>query len=149
MKKIALVLLCVLTLTACANMDQKETTAYGFSGEHEFFTISEGSIVLDGEKQTFNGGRLTITRPEVFEEIASYSTCFFYNLENGERKDFYTTTATPEESDFSLTDRAFGMASTTGSMINPEQGLWFELKTVDENGAENVYQIELAVTERK
>ena len=51
-----------------------------------------------------------------------------YNLENGERKDFYTTAATPEEGDFSLTDRAFGMASTTGSMINPEQGLWLNSK---------------------
>ncbi|MBQ5799360.1 MAG: hypothetical protein IIW18_01465 [Oscillospiraceae bacterium] len=148
MKKIALVLLCVLTLTACTNTEQKEETVYDFSGEHELFTLSEGSIILDGEKQTFNGGRLTITRPEVFGEIASYSTSF-YSLENGEREEFYSTTTTPVEGDFSLTDRAFGMASTTGSMINPEQGLWFELKTVDENGAENIYQIELAVTERK
>ena len=154
-KMIALVfsLLYLLGLSGCGNAKQDVTT-YNFVGEHEYFTISNGSITLRGGEQPFSGGEqnfyggeLTITQPSIFENITSYSTSFYTLYENGERNQFQSSTTTSETGLSVPVGEGLGSVSVTGSMLsNLEQGLWFELKTVDLDGRENTYQIQLELT---
>lgn len=126
--------------------EQGKTTTYYFCGENEYFRISNGSIILTDAEQKFNAGELTITQPGRFEKVTSYSTCF-YTLVNGERDIFHSTNATGLTDGFSPNGTKLGNASSNGFMIrNLEQGLWFELKTTDMNGSENVYEIQLTLT---
>ena len=143
---IALGLICVIGLFGCNNTKQEDETTYSFNGEHENFTISNGSIILSGEEQKFYGGELTITQPSIFENVTSYSTCF-YTLRNGERAQFSSTMVTGLTGNSAPNGKKLGYASSNGHMIsNLEEGLWFELKTIDADGTENVYQIELELT---
>ena len=147
-KLLALVfaLVCVISLTGCNNTKQKDVTTYHFSGEHENFTISNGSIILSSKRQEFYGGELTITQPDIFENVTSYSTNF-YTINNGERDPFQSNTTTGQTDGAVPSSQKLGNAASNGIMIsNLEQGLWFELITIDASGAENVYQIQLTLT---
>ena len=144
---IVLALVCAIGLAGCNNTEQEDVTTYYFSGEHEYFTISNGSIILSSKGQEFYGGELTITQPGIFENVTSYSA-IFYTLRNGEHAPFQATTATGLTSGSTPNGVKLGKASSTGFIIsNLEQGLWFELKTTDVHGTENVYQIELTLTQ--
>ena len=49
MKKMMLLvstLICIFALSGCQNVKQEQTLTYSFSGEHEYFVVSNGSIVL-------------------------------------------------------------------------------------------------------
>lgn len=151
-KLIAMILavVCVIGLSGCDNAKQPEEITYNFIGEHECFRISNGSITLkqpfSDEKQGFYGGELTITQPDIFENVTSYSTSFYTLHENGERNQFQSSVVTNPTGISVPVEEQLGSISTTGSMIGDlEQGLWFELKTTDMNGAENAYQIELTL----
>ena len=157
MKKLIATILafvCVIGLSGCSNTKQAEEITYNFTGEHECFAISNGSITLSGggqpfsgEEQEFYGGELTVTKPEIFEDVTSYSTSFYTLYENGERNQFQSSTTTGETGISAPIGEELGSVSTTGSMIgNLEDGLWFELKTTDLNGRENTYQIQLELT---
>ena len=156
-KLIAMILafVCVIGLAGCSNGKQAEEITYNFTGEHECFAISNGSITLSGggqpfsgEEQEFYGGELTVTKPEIFEDVTSYSTSFYTLYENGERNQFQSSTTTSETGISAPIGEGLGSVSTTGAMLsNLEQGLWFELKTVDLDGKENTYQIQLKLTE--
>ena len=156
-KLIAMILafVCVVGLAGCSNGKQAEEITYNFTGEHECFAISNGSITLSGggqpfsgEEQEFYGGELTVTKPEIFEDVTSYSTSFYTLYENGERNQFQSSTTTSETGLSVPVGEDLGSLSTTGAMLsNLEQGLWFELKTVDLDGKENTYQLQLKLTE--
>jgi len=142
-------LVCVLSLTACRNVK----ATYSFRGEHEYFTISNGSIVLSNTEEVFDGGDLEATHTESFKNVASYSTTF-YTLINGERRTILTN---------SVIDKTGGSVDVNGDLGSVSgddiidikianidemiENLWFELKTKDLNGKENVYQIQLTLTE--
>ena len=146
--------LCAIGLSGCSNGRQAEEITYHFTGAHECFSISNGSITLSGgeqpfssEGQEFYGGELTITQPEIFENVTSYSTSFYTLYENGERNQFQSSTTTSETGISAPVGEELGSVSTTGAMLsNLEQGLWFELKTTDLDGTENTYQIQLELT---
>ena len=150
-----LAFVCVLGLAGCSNGKPAEEITYNFTGEHECFAISNGSITFSGggqpfsgEEQEFYGGELTVTKPEIFEDVTSYSTSFYTLYENGERNQFQSSTTTSETGLSVPVGEDLGSLSTTGAMLsNLEQGLWFELKTVDLAGKENTYQIQLKLTE--
>ena len=155
-KLIAMILsfVCVVGLSGCSNGKQAEEITYNFTGEHECFTISNGSITFSdggqpfsGGEQKFYGGELTVTKPEIFEHVTSYSTSFYTLYENGERNQFQSSTTTSETGLSVPVGEGLGSVSVAGSMLsNLEQGLWFELKTVDLDGRENTYQIQLELT---
>ena len=127
--------------------EQGISTIYSFYGENEFFTISNVTLSLSDSGQKFNAGELTITKPSLFESVTSYSTCFYTTI-NGERDVFHSTNTTGLADDDAPNGRKLGTASSNGFMIrNLEQGLWFELKTMDLNGTENAYQIQLTLAE--
>ena len=156
MKKLAasvLVLICVIGLSGCGNIEQDETT-YHFAGEHEYFAISNGSITLrggdqpfSGGEQNFYGGELTVTQPGIFEDVTSYSTSFYTLYDNGERNQFQSSEVVSQTGVSVPVGEQLGSLSTTGAMIsNLEQGLWFELKTIDVYGTKKEYQIELRLS---
>ena len=155
-KLIAMILafICVVELSGCSNGKQAEEITYNFAGEHVCFTISNGSITFSGggqpfsgEEQEFYGGELTVTQPEIFEHVTSYSTSFYTLYENGERNQFQSSTTTSETGISTPVGEELGSVSVTGSMLsNLEQGLWFELKTTDLDGRENTYLIQLELT---
>ena len=155
-KLIAMILafVCAVGLSGCSNGKPAEGITYNFTGEHECFAISNGSITFggggqpfSGEEQEFYGGELTVTQPEIFENVTSYSTSFYTLYENGERNQFQSSEVVSQTGVSVPVGEQLGSLSTTGAMIsNLEQGLWFELKTIDVYGTEKEYQIELRLS---
>ena len=157
MKKLISLLLAVLSfllLAACNNMEQEQVSTYSFRGVHDYFTISNGSIVLSGIEEVFDGGDLEVTQSGVFEEAASYTTTF-YTLTNGEHRTILSNSAIDQTGGAIRVEGDLGKAYGKGLMIGSKvesidelrENLWFELKTTDLNGKENVYQIQLTLAQ--
>jgi len=155
MKKLIAVLLVfisMLSFVACSNAEQKEVTVYSFHGEHELFAISNGSIILSETEEVFDGGELQITQSGVFETVASYSTTF-YTLTDVEERILLSNTVIDQTGGTVNINGDLGQISGKGVVIggmgetidNLKENLWFELKTTDLNGKENVYQIQLTL----
>ena len=140
---------CVLALAGC----QEQVSTCSFRGEHEYFAISNGSITLEDKEAVFDGGSIEITQSGFFDEVASYTTTF-YMLTNGEQKVILSNTEINQTGEATTIDSDLGSISGEGILGNEvksvddlKENLWFELKTTDLNGAENVYQIQLVLTE--
>ena len=157
MKKLIALLLplvCMLSLAACNNTEQEQVSTYSFYGEHDYFSISNGSIVLNDTEEVFDGGDLEITQSGVLEEVASYSTTF-YTLINGEKRIILSNSVIDQTGDSVNVDGDLGKASGKDFVVGNKvenieelrENLWFELTTMDLNGEENVYQIQLTLTE--
>lgn len=154
-KLIALVLalVCTAGLAGCSNK-QEEVITYSFRGDHEYFVISNGMITLSDTEEIFDGGDLEITQSGVFDETTSYSTTF-YTLINGKQRIILSNSVIDQTGGSVNVDGDLGSISGQGIFIRNKfeiidelkEHLWFELKTTDSNGKENVYQIQLALTE--
>ena len=143
----------MLTLVGCEKAGQEQPTVYSFSGENEQLSISNGIIILNGTEETFSGGDLKVS-DDFFDNITSYSTTFY--IMAGDEKDVILSN---------------GMVDMTGDTVNISGDLgqisgdsairrikidgtsdlknilYFELTTKDMDGNENVYQLELSLTE--
>ena len=147
--------ICVLSLAACNNAEHEKVSTYSFRGEHDYFAISNGSIVLSDTEELFDGGELEITQFGVLEDVASYSTTF-YTITNGERRIILSNSVIDQTGGTVNVDGDLGKASGKGSIISSKvenidalrENLWFELKTTDLDGKENVYQIQLTLIDR-
>ena len=155
MKKLitlVLVLACVLIWVSCNKVQEEKVSTYSFHGEHEYFSISNGSIVLNDKEEVFDGGKLETTQPDVFEGVVSYSTTF-YTFANGKQRIILSNSVTDQTDGSVKVDGGLGKISGKDAIIGNKVGnidelrenLWFELKTTDLNGAENVYQIRLTL----
>lgn len=152
MKKLialVLVLVCVLSLAGC----QEQPTTYSFRGEHEYFAISNVSINLDDKETVVDGGNIEITQSDFFDDVASYTTTF-YMLANGEQRIILSNTEINLTGEATTIDSDLGSISGEGILGNEvknvddlKDNLWFELKTTDLNGTENVYQSQLTIVE--
>lgn len=154
MKKIAILvsaLVCILGLIGCNN-NQKEVSTYSFRGENDYFAITNCSIVLSDTEEVFDGGDLEITQSGIFEEIASYSTTF-YTLTNGKKRIILSDSVFDQTGCAVNVDGELGKVSGKGTIIGSKvksigaliENLWFELKTTDLKGKENVYQFQLTL----
>ena len=151
MKKLIVLLLalvCVLALTGC----QERASTYSFRGEHEYFTISNGSITLEDKEIVFDGGNVEITQSGFFDEVASYTTTF-YMLTNGEQKVILSNNKIHQTGEAMSIDSDLGsisgkcvLGNGVKSVDDLKDNLWFELKTTNLNGVENIYQIKLVVS---
>ena len=144
-----LILVCVLTMVGCNNTKQTETT-YTFRGEHDYFEISNGTIVLSDTDELFDGGDLHITQSDVLNNIVSYSTTF-YTIIDGERRTILSNSVIDQTGGAVNVEGDLGKSSGEGVIIGSKvenidelkDNLWFELETTDLDGKENVYQIQL------
>ena len=147
-----LALACVFALASCSNTPGEPVTL-SIIGEHEFFEISNGSIVLSDTEEVFDGGDLQITQSGVFEAIASYSTTF-YTLTDGEQRIILSNSVIDQTG--GTVNGDLGKASGKGIIIGDKvksieelkENLWFELITTDLGGTETVYQIQLTLTDQ-
>lgn len=143
----------MLALAGCEKVAQEQLTVYSFSGENEQLSISNGIIILNGTEETFSGGDLKVS-DDFFDNITSYSTTFY--IMAGDEKDVILSN---------------GMVDMTGDTVNVSGDLgqisgdsairrikidgtsdlknilYFELTAKDMDGNENVYQLELSLTE--
>lgn len=143
----------MLTLTGCGKAEHERLTVYSFSGENEQLAVSNGIIVLNGTEETFVGGDMKVTG-DFFADITSYSTTFY--TMSGSEKDIILSN--------SVVDMTGGMVNVSGDLgqisgdstlrriniddTNDFNGtLYFELTTKDKYGKENVYQLQMALTE--
>lgn len=147
---IFLTLVCALVMVGCDNAKQTEATTYSFRGEHDYFAISNGTIVLSDTDEIFDGGDLHITQSGVLNEIASYSTTF-YTIIDGERRTILSNSVIDQTGSAINVEGDLGKSSGKGVIIGSKvenidelkDNLWFELETTDLDGKENVYQIQL------
>ena len=168
MKKLiafVLALVCVLGLAGCTGLGQaaqeKLSAVYSFSGENDIFGISNGVIVLDKDKDTFRGGNLEIIQNALFSNVASYSITF-YTMHNSEKRIIVVDKVTfntdivanpnmdgnsileTSGKDFLFGSKGESKVERLDDLIN---NFWVDLKVVDLNGKESVYQLQLTVTE--
>jgi len=154
MKKLialVLVLLFVLALASCSNEKDKVVT-YSFSGNNDYFAITRGSITprSDGHEE-FDGGYLEIIQEDLFSATISCSMTYFV-LTNGEREIILTQGMKAAENKPININGKLGRISFGNPIFdkaNPdksEQVLWFELKTTDINGNQEVYELQLGLT---
>ena len=139
----------MLTLVGCNNAKQEKT--YSFYGTHEYFSISNGKIVLNDTEEFFEGGNLEIAQPDKFSNIVGFALNF-YTIKNGE-KHFIRSTSILDQTGNGAVNISCNLGRTSGENINDiignisidelKQNLWFELKTTDINGKENSYQTQL------
>ena len=152
-KTLAFMTMLMLALTGCGKVEQEQLTVYSFSGEDEQLTISNGIIVLKGTEEIFTGGDLKVA-DESFLDITSYSTTF-YTIFGSEKNVILSN---------SVVDTTGGTVNVSGDLgqisgdstlkriniddTNDFNGtLYFELTTKDKYGTENVYQLQMALTE--
>lgn len=149
----ALALACMLALAGCDGAKQEEASTYSFHGEHDYFAISDGSIVLSDTEETFDGGALEVTQPGFFDEVSSYSTTF-YTLTDGEKRVILSNSVIDQTGGSVDIGCDLGKASGKG-ILAPSKAenidelteiLWFELETTDLDGRESAYRIQLTVT---
>ena len=143
----------MLTLVGCEKVDQEQPTVYSFSGENEQLSISNGIIVLNGTEENFTGGDLKVA-DDFFNNITSYSTTFYIMV--GDEKDVILSNDVVD-----MTGDTVNISGDLGQISGNstirrikiddtsdlENILLFELTTKDRNGKENVYQLQLSLTE--
>ncbi len=149
-----LVLVGALSMAACNNIEQEQVATYSFRGEHEYFAILNGSILLSDTEEVFDGGNLQITQSGVFEAVSSYSTTF-YTLIDGAQRTILSNSVIDRTGGSVNIEGDLGKASGKGIIIGSKvnsieelkENLWIELKTTDLEGKENVYQLQLILTD--
>lgn len=154
---IVIALIMVLSLSACSsesNTGTQDQSVYSFSGANEYFSVTNGVVILGAEEEVFFGGDLNTTDEETLGNIVSYSTTF-YTLVDGEKHIIMSN---------SVVDQTGGKISLSGDLgrmsgddfiirnkvedsSDWENNLYFELVTTDLNHKENTYQLHLSVTE--
>ena len=152
-KALAFMTILILALTGCGKAEQEPLRVYSFSGENEQLTVSNGIIVLNGTEETFVGGDLKVTG-DFFDDITSYSTTFY--TMSGSEKDIILSNSVVD-----MTGETVNVSCDLGQIsgesiirrikiddVNDlENVLYFELTTKNKNGEENVYQLQISLTE--
>lgn len=146
-KGFILVLACVLVLMGCSG-GQGEA-ARSFYGEHDYFAITNGSITWNAAEEVFDGGELEVIQPDVFENVASFSTVF-YTVKDAEKHIILSNSVTDETGGTADINGGLGRiagADIIGGEAEDIDNLWFELKTTDLDGYEHTYQLRLILND--
>lgn len=157
MKKVTalfiLVMVCLFLFAGCtAGVQKQDLVVYSFSGANDYFSVSDGVVVLNGEEEIFSGGELKVLQDAEFSDIASFSG-EFYIMKNGEKRTVLSN---------SVVDMTGGTLSVSGDlgkmsgetiitnykMIDEQdwqENLFFELAVTDLNGKETVYELQMTL----
>ncbi len=152
-KSFVYIAILMMALTGCGKAEQEQLTVYSFSGENEQLAVTNGMIILNGTEEIFDGGDLKVTG-DFPSDITSYSTTFY--TMSGSEKDIILSN--------SMADMTGGMVKISGDLgqisgdsairrikiddVNGlENNLYFDLITKNKDGEENVYQLQMFLTE--
>lgn len=159
MKKVValfiLAIMCLIFLVGCtAKTEKQDLAVYSFSGANDYFSVTDGVIVLSGEEETFSGGQLNVRQDELFSDIVSYDADF-YIIKNGERRTVLSSSVLDMTgSSVRLNGDSLGKISgetiiTNYKMIAEEDwqnNLFFELTVTDLEEKESVYELQMNLT---
>ena len=152
-KMLVFLAILMLALVGCEKVENEQLTVYSFSGENEQLSISNGIIVLNGTKEIFTGGNLKVS-DDFFNNITSYYTTFY--IMSGDKKDVILSNNVVD-----MTGDTVNVSSDLGQISGDsaisrikiddtsdlKNILYFELTTKDRDGKENVYLLQLPLTE--
>lgn len=160
MKKTISILLILLvlcfSLAACNIVDSSaqatDFVVYSFSGANDQFTVCNGVIVISDTEDVFYGGDFSVKQAD-FSNIVEYSTTF-YIISGSEKRIIVSNSVVDTTGNTVNVAGDLGKASGEGLLseyklddVQNLNNLYFELTTTDINGQENIYQLQLAVTE--
>lgn len=159
MRKMALLfvaLAAALTLAGCEKTESSQSlVVYSFHGENELLAVHNGIIVIRDGAEVFDGGDLEV-QEDFPSEITSYTTEFYY-LSGNKEKTILTHSVVDQtgnqisvEGDMgriSGDGAIFGLGAQDQELADLQNGLYFELTTIDQSGTQNVYQIQMSVSE--
>ena len=159
MRKMALLyvaLAAALTLAGCENTESSQPLAvYSFHGENELLAVHNGIIVIRDGAEVFDGGDLEV-QEDFPSEITSYTTEFYY-LSGNKEKTILTHSVVDQTGNQISVEGDLGRISGDGAisglgtqdqeLSDLQNGLYFELTTIDQSGNQNVYQVQMSVSE--
>ena len=159
MRKMALLyvaLAAALTLAGCENTESSQPLAvYSFHGENELLAVHNGIIVIRDGAEVFDGGDLEV-QEDFPSEITSYTTEFYY-LSGNKEKTILTHSVVDQTGNQISVEGDLGRISGDGAvsglgaqdqeLADLQNGLYFELTTIDQSGTQNVYQVQMSVSE--
>lgn len=138
---------CIVFFTSCQS--KEPLAVYSLSGENELFSVSNGVIMLNGDKQAFSAGDLTV-KGELPEIYACEMSCY---LLLGEERNvllhFRSENHTGEPLDING-----DIGAVSGGSIFPKREnentreyldhIIFELTLFEQNGVKTVYELPMA-----
>ena len=159
MRKMALLfvaLAAALTLAGCEKTESSQSlVVYSFHGENELLAVHNGIIVIRDGAEVFDGGDLEV-QEDFPSEITSYTTEFYY-LSGNKEKTILTHSVVDQTGNQINVEGDLGRISGDGAisglgaheqeLADLQNGLYFELTTIDQSGAQNVYQVQMSVSE--
>lgn len=156
MKKIMKVMLsllaCTVLLAGCSTFsesnEEQSLKVYSFSGENEYISVSNGAIILDGKNEICYGGDLKVMSND-FADITTYLATIYID---GSEKEILLSNSVDDQTGGTI-DVSGNIGKISGDIIRDgdadklTDNLWFELKTTNLSGDENIYQVQLETTE--
>lgn len=157
MKKIlALTLMASLVLTGCKQNESKQhLIVFSFHGSNEQLTITNGIIVFHGENSIFSGGDLSVNE-DFPTDITSCSLRYYFTSNNKDQTILSNSIINHKNSSISIEgylgkisgeDTFLDNTNIEESITNLKNNLCFELLTTNSNGTENVYHINMTLSE--
>lgn len=156
MKKIlsallTIVFVCILVTGCSAFLESEQAQSlavYSFSGENEYFTLSNGVIVLTLAEETFYGGNLDVNQKE-FNDITAY-TMTFYIMSNNEKDVLLSNSVADMTGKTVKFSGETGKRSGGGIIIREQMDalqnqLYFELETTNLDGKKSHYSLQLTL----
>ena len=147
-----LLFVCTILFAGCSNSTESNKEhflkVYSFSGENEYIAVSNGVIVLDDKDEICYGGDLKVM-PDNFDDIIAYSTTIYIN---GSEQEILMSNSIDDQTGETI-DVSGNIGKISGDILRDgdiddlTDKLWFELKTINLNGEENVYQVQLKTIE--
>ena len=84
-----LAVICLFMLVGCSNeQNHEKVKVFTFYGENEYISVTNGTVVLDGDEEVFSGGILNVLQEDTFSD-AVYWSAEFYIAKDGEKKTVY------------------------------------------------------------
>lgn len=159
-KKIAIifaVMLCISLLVGCSQHEKdqsEEITVYSFCGENDQFAVTNGVIVIGADKEIFYGGDLSVIDQEQFTDIAFFSEKFYIMADEEKRTIMHNSVSDQTGGSINVAGNLGRIAGKDILIGNKAENasdltnnLYFELSTTDLDGEQNVFQLQLKVTE--
>lgn len=145
-----------LTFAGCEKAEPNRPLAvYSFHGEAELLAIHNGVIVIRDGEEVFDGGDLEV-QEDFPSEITSYTAAFYY-LSNNKEKTILTHSVVDQTGNQISVEGDLGRISGDGAisglgaheqeLADLQNGLFFELTTIDQSGTPNSYQVQMSVSE--